>query len=344
LTILAITQNKTIYKSSLYDNYFYHLKHYAFRHGACAELDVLNGEFCLFFKTKFNMKFWDNLITAEIIRTENELKIEVILVWKFHLLNFSILVFSFFMGVLFPESGVAIISFMVSLVLFWLMSNKLGSVQKANSASFSIHKNQEKILGKTNVGDSIIMSKPYFIDIFVLPIIEKSRFKIVLENKGMLIGFYTLKNGEDLTKLIDGFTELLDLELYENNKLSDGEVLSFKSKNHAIEPYSGLWIRTPNNKLMISSLPNTSNWIELDLSQQILKNRTKQFELKEIEKIVIQDGYFGKMNVDIITKKGKTKTIFKHQVSEITMIRDKKRLLETLRSQAILGDIEIEVA
>ena len=62
-------------------------------------------------------------------------------------------------------------------------------------------------------------------------------------------------------------------ELYENNKLSNGEVLSFKSKNNAIEPYSGLWIRTPNNKLMISSLPNTSNWIELDLSQQILKNR-----------------------------------------------------------------------
>ena len=70
-----------------------------------------------------------------------------------------------------------------------------------------------------------------------------------------------------------------DLELYENNKLSDGEVLSFKSKNNAIEPYSGLWIRTPNNKLMISSLPNTSNWIELDLSQQILKNRKSAFRV-----------------------------------------------------------------
>jgi hypothetical protein len=344
LTILAITQNKTIYKSSLYDNYFYHLKHYAFRHGACAELDVLNGEFCLFFKTTFNMKFWDNLITAEIIRTENELEIKVFPTTRYSFLSFFMIYgFPLLASFVFPEDVLTIMVLLSSLIFIPTIF-RLGGIQKANSASFSIHKNQEKILGKTNVGDSIIMSKPYFIDIFVLPIIEKSRFKIVLENKGMLIGFYTLKNGEDLTKLIDGFTELLDLELYENNKLSDGEVLSFKSKNSAIEPYSGLWIRTPNNKLMISSLPNTSHWIELDLMGQILKNRKTEFALKEIEKIVIQDGRLGKMNVDIITKQGKTKTIFKHQVSEITMIRDKKRLLETLQNQVILGDIEIEVA
>lgn len=290
------------------------------------------------------MKFWDNLSTAKVIRTENKLEIKVFPTTRYWFLSFfMIYVFPLLSSFVFPEEGILIIM-LLSWLIFIPTIFKLGSIQEANSPGFSIHKNQEKILGKTNVGDSIIMSKPYFIDIFVLPIIEKSRFKIVLENKGMLIGFYTLKNGEDLTKLIDGFTELLDLELYENNKLSDGEVLSFKSKNNAIEPHSGLWIRTPNNKLMISSLPNTSHWIELDLSQQILKNRKTEFELKEIEKIVIQDKGLGKMKIDIVTKQGKTKTIFNHQVSEITMIRDKKRLLETLQSQAVLGDIEIEIA
>lgn len=302
------------------------------------------------------MNFGDNLSTAKIIRTENELEIKVISGMKARLLNLAVLLiyFSLFFTLtlifllladtFFAESNAAIFFPMLSLFFFPFISHKLGfgNIQDANSPGFLIHKNQEKIIGKTDESTFISMPKPYFIDIFVLPI-EKNRIRVVLENKGVKIGHYTLKNGEDLMTLIDGFTELLDLELYENNKLSNSEVLSFKSKNSAIEPHSGLWIRTPNNKLVISSLPNTSHWIELDLAQQILKNKNKQFELKEIEKIVIQKDGFKKMKLDIVTKKGKTKTIFKHQVSEVTMIRDKKRLVEALQNQAILQGVEIEV-
>jgi hypothetical protein len=59
--------------------------------------------------------------------------------------------------------------------------------------------------------------------------------------------------------------------------------------------------------------------------------------------MIIKDDFFGNTTLQITTKQGKTKTFFKHKVSEITTIRDKKRLLETLQSQAILQDIEIEI-
>ena len=232
---------------------------------------------------------------------------------------------------------------MISFVPFLLINFKLKDIEKSNSKGFSITKNETN--GTTLINgealETINFTSPYFIDIFVLPL-EKG-IRVSLENKGLFIRYYTLKNGEDLTTLIDGFTELFDLELFENNKLSTGEVLSFKSKNNAIEPYFGLWIRTPNNKLLISSLPNTSYWMELDSGQQILKNKTRTFALKDIEKIEIQDGRFGKMKVDIVTKQGKTKTIFKHSVSEITLIRDKNRLLETLQNEPNLKGIKIKM-
>jgi hypothetical protein len=287
------------------------------------------------------MKFWDKLTKAKVVRTENELKVEVFSIGK--LIGYLAFIYLILLPftLFFPNIKLAAVLLLGLMIYVFRFIDT--SIKKANHKNFSV---ERKVTGKTLIQgkalETAIFIKPYFIDIFVSPF--KNNIRVLIENKGLFIGHYTLKNGEDLTKLIDGFTELLDLELYENNKLSDGEVLSFKSKNSAIEPYSGLWIRTPNNKLMISSLPNTSHWIELDLMGQILKNRKTEFALKEIEKIVIQDGRLGKMNVDIITKQGKTKTIFKHQVSEITMIRDKKRLLETLQNQVILGDIEIEVA
>jgi len=288
------------------------------------------------------MDFWENLTKAKIIRTEEELKIDVIPIWKYYLLAYLILISAFIVAAIFDD-GVSIAIFMFSFMPFLFMYLKLKGVEQSNSKVFFITKNETN--GTTSINgealETFIFTKPYFIDIFVLPL--KKGIRVSLENKGLFIGFYTLKNGEDLTTLIDGFTELLDLELYENNKLSDGEVLSFKSKNNAIEPYSGLWIRTPNNKLIISSLPNTSHWLELDLTEQILKNRVKQFALKEIKKMIIKDDFFGNTTLQITTKQGKTKTIFKHKVSEITTIRDKKRLLETLQSQAILQDIEIEI-
>ena len=172
------------------------------------------------------------------------------------------------------------------------------------------------------------------------PLNEK--IEIAIYNQGRELGAYLLEEEEYLTLLIDGFITLLNLELHSNTKLSNGEILGFKSKNSRLPAYSDIQVSTFNHNLLLKSKVDFSKWIKFDFSKNTVSSYTKILELKSIDKFIIEPQNH-KIRVDVLLNSGKKVNLLKHKSTEINVIRDKQLLKTALENQQELKGIEIEI-
>lgn len=294
------------------------------------------------------MKLWDKLTTARIIKTEDELEIEYprstglllifIIFFPTHILN-NLFVISNILNFI---TSIVLIVDVPLLIIFSLFFSTFNSgtfrISQNRIESYLVDKKSSKNGKKLKV-----LETPYFIDLLVEPN-RHQHIKIEIKYKGEELGIFTLKNGADLTTIIDAMTNLLDLELYDNQNLSKGEILSFKSINSGIKPYFSFNIQEQPDVLLLAYRLDKSVRMEFNFGRQILKSYNKSFELKDIETILIQSDDIKRMSIFVITKDGKKTLFLKYVATEINIIRDKKRLVELLRNQPKLNSIKIEAS
>lgn len=296
------------------------------------------------------MKLWDKLTTARIITTDNRLEIEyprstglfLIFIISFitHLSNNLFAISNILNLITIP----ILIIVLPLLIFFGIFFSRFNSgtfrISNNNIESYILDdkRNQNGKKGK----HLKILEKPYFIDLFVQP--TRQYIEITIQYKGQELGHFRLRSGADLTTIIDAMTNLLDLELYDNNNLAKGEVLSFKSKKSGLKPYFSFNIREQPDILLLAYRLDKSVRMEFNFKRQILKNYNKYFELKDIETILIQNDGIKRMVVFVITKDGKKTLFLKYIASEINIIRDKKRLVELLKHKQELNSIKIEAS
>lgn len=285
------------------------------------------------------MWIWDLITKAKVVRSDNELKIQALAQWKVWAFGLTLSLVIIIICSLINLFIYGLIFFMIALQSLRFISMKMN---ESNSQPLII---QGKQLPKLMIPQQVELSNavfppPYFIDLEVVS--KKESIKIYIVNRGQSFGKFTLKTGEDLTKVIDGLVELLDLELVENRKLSKGEILSFKSKQSAIEPYSALQIMDLNDKLTIRSIPNLSKPLIFDFEKNLIQNGRHIFKIKDIHDIIIEN-LTSQSRVQLVLKQGEFRHVFFHSTTEINAIRASKLLLETLDHRQELQGIAIEL-
>ena len=284
------------------------------------------------------MWIWDKITKAKVIRTDNELKVKVFSVLP---LSIFIAVF-FFAGMLTDSFGITIIIEIVPLILItffpliyilWIIRNQF------NSGNMTISNSEIDANIREGRSDYRKQFKaPFYIDIQVKTVNDYIRIKIF--NHGKNIGYYSLKNGDDLSQFIDGVTTLLDLEFVENWKLSNDEMVSFKSKNAAI--HSDIQIKTIPNQMILVSKTNSSKWTEFVFHENKIKNYKRSVDLTEVNKFLIRPNK-ANIKLEALLNNGKKVELLKHSSTEITVIRDSKLLKTTLENRQELQGIEIEM-
>lgn len=304
----------------------------------------------------FLEKQWRNLTTTTITKSTEGLKIKPLAQEMFSKLSWliGIIFFFIFLGALYNGGSGISFSFIIIFIVLFVISSAINFIlNHFNHGNVFIGKNRKiRAAIEVEIGIGIgsnsrrkrtitqYFEKPYFIDLYVKP--NARTIRITLEIKGQKIGHFTLKNGKDLELIIDNMVTLLDLELENSYKLLEGEMLSFKSKGIFKKPYSGLNIQRQNSGILIES-PKRYKWFQVDFTRQLIRNKRKEFLIKDIEKILIQNYWLGAMRVVIITKDGKTKSIFEHKGSEIMTLRSKKEILKALQNEPVLKDVEIKI-
>ena len=145
-----------------------------------------------------------------------------------------------------------------------------------------------------------------------------------------------------MTKIIDGFTELLDLELIESRKLLKGEILSFKSKKSMLPAYSDIQIKIIPNQLIFISKTNLSKWTKFHFTENRVECYGRNLDFTGINKFLIRTNK-KKIKLEALLNNGKRVELFRHIATEISVIRDSNRLLETLENRPELQGIEMEL-
>lgn len=288
------------------------------------------------------MSFLKKITKAKITRLENQLILKVFPMWAIMAL-YSLICLSVFIWVAFVYGWNAIVPLFFMVVIF---AYSFGLV---NWLIYKVHSYDLKITGK-KMSSSIlpaapkfsntILVAPFFIDFFVTTTAEN--ITVLIENQGQKLGLFRLASAKDLPVIIDGFTELLDLELVDSYKLSNKELLSFKSKQKAIAPYSALQLMELNDNLTIRSIVKAKQTLEFDFKNKKLQNGQKSIPFTDIQKIIILH-YKEQHQVAIVQKNGQKEIIFKNKTTEITAIRDAKRLKSILEQQQELSTIKVEI-
>ena len=285
------------------------------------------------------MWIWDKITKARVLRTTVELKIQTLAEWKVWVIILGFCALLTVVGSLFDFKEIGLGSFLIGLYLIKFISI---TMEKSNTEPLFVQGNNlpKLLIPKKVELSNVVFPPPYFIDLQVVS--QKRSIKIYISNRGQGLGMFTLKTGDDLTKVIDGLMELLDLELVENIKMSFGELLSFKSKNMLIAPYSAVQIIELNHQLSIQSIPEPSKTITFDFAKKTIQKGRKTFDFTAIEQLLIEkNGY--QQQVNLLLKNGKKKSLFKHDTTEINVIRDSKLLKTTLENRQELQGIEIEL-
>lgn len=284
------------------------------------------------------MWIWDKLTKAEIVRTENQLNIDTLehwIVWFYGAI--------FFLLILMIGYSINIEEFawLIAFFLIYVMQIIIGIMQKYNSDPLITQGNNlpKLLIPKESELANTVFPPPYFIDLTVIS--QKKSFNIYISNRGQKFGKFTLKTSDDLTTVIDGIVELLDLELLENRKLSEGEILSFKSKNSMLPAYSDIQIKTIPNQLILVSKTDSSKWTEFIFNKNEINNYRKSVDLTDVNKFLITDK--AKIKLEVLLNDGDKIELFRHSSTEITVIRDSKLLIETLENRQELQGIEIEL-
>lgn len=288
------------------------------------------------------MNFLQKITKAKITRTENQLTLKVFPMWAIMSL-YALVWLSFFGLIFYIYSWAAIIPIFLLAVVF---AHSFGLVNwlihKIHSYNLEItgHQMQSAILPKAPKFSNAILAAPFFIDFFITT--KGENIKILIENQGQKLGLFRLASANDLSVIIDGFTELLDLELVDSYKLSNKELLSFKSKQKAIAPYSAIQIMELKNNLTIRSVVKQSEELKFDFINKKIIHHKKSIPFTDIQKVIILN-YKEQHQVAIALKNGQKAIIFKNKSTEITAIRDAKRLKQILETQRELSEIEIEM-
>lgn len=287
------------------------------------------------------MNMLSKITKAKITRTENELTLEVFPIWA--IMSLYSLVFLGLVGLRLYNNGfdVIISTFFLLVIFSYSFSLVRWLVYKFHSYNLGIIGGQQQaILPDAPKFSNAILTSPFFIDFYVTT--AQQNITVLIENQGQKLGLFRLASANDLSVIIDGFTELLDLELVDSYKLSNKELLSFKSKQKAIAPYSALQVMELKDNLMIRSVIKQTEELKFDFINKKIQNRQQTFDFNEIQKVLIVN-YEELQQVAIQFKTGQKEIVFKNKTTEITAIRDAKRLQTILEKQAELGEIEIKM-
>lgn len=287
------------------------------------------------------MNMLSKITKAKITRTENELTLEVFPIWA--IMSLYSLVFLGLVGLRLYNNGfdVIISTFFLLVIFSYSFSLVRWLVYKFHSYNLGIIGGQQQaILPDAPKFSNAILTSPFFIDFYVTT--AQQNITVLIENQGQKLGLFRLASANDLSVIIDGFTELLDLELVDSYKLSNKELLSFKSKQKAIAPYSALQVMELKDNLMIRSVIKQTEELKFDFINKKIQNRQQTFDFNEIQKVLIVN-YEELQQVAIQFKTGQKEIVFKNKTTEITAIRDAKRLQTILEKQAELGEIEIKL-
>lgn len=287
------------------------------------------------------MNIINKILKAKITRTSDKLTFKVFPMVAIMLL-YALVCISLLGLLIFTYSGNVVAPFFFLAVVFaysFGMVNWL--IYKVHSYNLEITGNEleQAILPKAPKFSNAILKAPFFIDIFVTT--TGDNIKVLIENQGQKLGLFRLASANDLSVIIDGLVELLDLELVDSYKLSNKELLSFQSKQKRIAPYSAVQILELKNNLTIRSVTEQINQLEFDFRTRQIKKGRESEELSNIQKILIVS-YKAHNQVAIELKSGEKQVIFKTKSSEITAIRDAQRLKNILEEQAGLGEIEVK--
>lgn len=284
-----------------------------------------------------------NKITkTKITRTPNQLTLKVFPMWAimlaYALVYLSLLGFAFYLY----GSSMFLLGFLGLVVLTYSFEMVSWLVHKVHSYDLIITGNEEQsaIIPKVPSYTNIVIRPPFFIDMFVTT--QGERINVLVEFQGQKLGLFRLASANDLPVLIDSFTELLELELVDSYKLSNKELLSFRSKQKAIAPYSALQVMELKNNLTIRSIVKKNQQLEFDFVNKQLKNGRQIVEFTNIQQIIIVS-HKEHQQVAIQLKNGQKTIIFKNKTTEITAIRDAKRLKAILEKQPALSEIKIEI-
>lgn len=290
------------------------------------------------------MNFLDKIKKTKITRTADELTFKVfpmwaimlfyafvslsligLLIWMFIILGWNPFAFAFFALVIFAYSFG-----MVNWLIHKIHSYNL--VITGNELQIAIYPKAPKFA-------NAVLKSPFFIDMFVTT--TGDNIKVLIENKGQKLGLFRLASANDLSLIIDSFVALLDVELVDSYQLSNKELLSFKSKQKRIAPYSAFQILELRNNLTIRSIVNYKEQFEFDFRNQQIKKGRKTIDINNIQQILIINNK-ERNQVVLKLKNGQKQVIFKNKTSEITRIRDAKRLKTVLEKQQELSKIEIK--
>ncbi|MFK7948728.1 MAG: hypothetical protein AB8G11_14140 [Saprospiraceae bacterium] len=288
------------------------------------------------------MNILNKIINTKITRTPNKLILKVFPMWAimlvYALVYLSVLTFAFYLSgwsmVLLFFLGLVVLTYSFEMVS-WL-------VHKVHSYDLIITGNEEQkaIIPKVPSYTNIVIRPPFFIDMFVTS--EGENIKVLIEFKGQKLGLFRLASANDLSVIIDSFMELLEVELVDSYKLSNKELLSFKSKQKAIAPYSAIQIMELQNNLTIRSIVKKNQKLEFNFIKKQIKNDNQTIDFTTIQQIIIVS-HKEQQQVAIKLKNGQQNIIFKNKTTEITAIRDAKRLKAILEKQPELSKIKIEM-
>ncbi len=287
------------------------------------------------------MNFLQRIYKAEVIYEPNE-KLEI--KTSYFIRYFPIFFFTSLVGFVRITNSVfdfgAIVFGVIFLFQYYNIFLFIEEINANGKENFFIINNEKlpTILKKDTITN---LNSNHYLQLFVK--IRKYSINVKITNGAIELGKYRLNSTEDLKSVLDGLMEIGDLEMMESFNITNGEILQLKSKDKQVQAFSSLHVSDVNNIINILSIPNTSNGFQINRNGRLIKAKNKTYQIRKIERILIKRNRRKVVVFFVLKDKDKKVKIFTHKPVEVIAITDVRRLVNLLKNEKLLKNIEIEI-